>query len=115
MGRLLDEDMVINIIKNGDYYMTWVDRAMLIEEIKDLPSAQSNPQWIPCSERLPDVAQRVLLSGHGMVMIGMLHSFGKFSLEPTGISYAYPKDDIEAWMPIPEPYVRGEQNDSISD
>lgn len=41
MGRPLDEDMVINIIKNGDYYMTWVDRAMLIEEIKDLPFAQS--------------------------------------------------------------------------
>lgn len=40
MGRPLDEDMVINVIKNGDYYMTWVDRAMLIEEIKDLPSAE---------------------------------------------------------------------------
>ena len=39
MGRPLDEDMVINIIKNKDYYMTWIDRAMLIEEIKDLPSA----------------------------------------------------------------------------
>ena len=60
--------------------------------------------WIPCSERLPDVAQRVLLSGHGQVMVGMLHSFGKYSLEPTGISYVYPKDDIEAWMPLPEPY-----------
>lgn len=65
---------------------------------------QSELKWIPCNERLPDVAQRVLLSGHGMVMIGMLHSFGKYSLEPTGISYAYSKDDIEAWMPIPEPY-----------
>ena len=85
------------------------------EVINDLPSVQPKPQWIPCSERLPDVAQRVLLSGHGMVMIGMLHSFGKYSLEPTGISYAYSKDDIEAWMPLPEPYVRGEQNDSISD
>ncbi len=83
--------------------------------ISDLPSAQPEQIWIPCSERLPDVAQRVLLSGHGMVMIGMLHSFGKYSLEPTGISYAYSKDDIEAWMPLPEPYVRGEQNDSISD
>lgn len=61
-------------------------------------------QWIPCSERLPDVAQRVLLSGHGQVMVGMLHSFGKYSLEPTGISYVYPKDDIEAWMPLPEPW-----------
>ena len=62
------------------------------------------PHWIPVTERLPDVAQRVLLSGHGQVMVGMLHSFGKYSLEPTGISYVYPKDDIEAWMPLPEPY-----------
>lgn len=59
------------------------------------------------TERLPDVAQRVLLSGHGQVMIGMLHSFGKYSLEPTGISYVYPKDDIEAWMPLPESYQKG--------
>ena len=87
----------------------------LVNKLKELPSAEPKQQWIPCSERLPDVAQRVLLSGHGMVMIGMLHSFGKYSLEPTGISYAYSKDDIEAWMPLPEPYVRGEQNDSISD
>ena len=67
------------------------------------------PQWIPCSERLPDVAQRVLLSGHGEVMIGRLHSFGKYSLEPTGISYIYPKDAIEAWMPLPNPYKEEEE------
>lgn len=83
-------------------------RSKAIERIErgvySLPSAQPEPRWIPCSERLPDVAQRVLLSGHGEVMVGMLHSFGKYSLEPTGISYVYPKNDIEAWMPLPEPY-----------
>lgn len=88
-----------------DFTSTGETVADSIEDIlSDLPSAQPKQQWIPCSERLPDVAQRVLLSGHGMVMIGMLHSFGKYSLEPTGISYAYSKDDIEAWMPLPEPY-----------
>ena len=66
-------------------------------------------KWIPCSERLPDVAQRVLLSGHGKVMVGRLHSFGKYSLEPTGISYIYPKDAIEAWMPLPNPYKEEEE------
>ena len=75
-----------------------------IKDIEELPPAQPEPQWIPCSERLPDVAQRVLLSGHGTVMVGMLHSSGKYSLEPTGISYVYQKDDIDAWMPLPEPY-----------
>ena len=86
--------------------------AMLI----NMPPEDVQPvQWIPCSERLPDVAQRVLLSGHGQVMVGMLHSFGKYSLEPTGISYVYPKDDIEAWMPLPEPYQdnrKGADNDT---
>ena len=79
-------------------------RAM--DALRKLPSAQ---RWIPVSERLPDVAQRVLLSGHGQVMVGMLHSFGKYSLEPTGISYGYPKDDIEAWMPLPEPWKEGDE------
>lgn len=65
---------------------------------------QPEQRWNPCSERLPDMARRVLLSGHGQVMVGVLHSFGKYSLEPTGISHVYPKDDIEAWMPLPEPY-----------
>lgn len=75
-----------------------------VNALKAVPSAEPEQRWIPCSERLPNVAQRVLLSGHGKVMVGMLHSFGKYSLEPTGISYVYPKNDIEAWMPLPEPY-----------
>ena len=80
---------------------------------KTIEEMKAEQRWIPCSERLPDVAQRVLLSGHGQVMVGMLHSFGKYSLEPTGISYVYPKDDIEAWMPLPEPYTerRGNETD----
>ena len=75
----------------------------VIETISECEEPHPQPQWIPCSERLPDVAQRVLLSGHGKVMIGRLHSVGKYTLEPTGISYIYPKDAIEAWMPLPEP------------
>ena len=82
----------------------------ILNGVKEQPTIEPEPKWIPCSERLPDVAQRVLLSGHGQVMVGMLHSFGKYSLEPTGISYVYPKDDIEAWMPLPEPYKEGAQS-----
>ena len=100
MMNQIDRQAAIEALYSVDEY-----NPRSIKVIKDLPSAQSESKWIPCSERLPDVAQRVLLSGHGMVMIGMLHSFGKYSLEPTGISYVYPKDDIEAWMPMPEPYA----------
>lgn len=72
--------------------------------IATLSTMPASDRWIPCSERMPDVAQRVLLSARGMVMVGMLHSFGKYRLEPTGFSYVYPKDKIDAWMPLPEPY-----------
>ena len=82
-----------------------------VTRLLSLPSTQQEQRWIPCSERLPDVAQRVLLSGHGQVMVGMLHSFGKYSLEPTGISYVYLKDDIEAWMPLPEQYKAERRTD----
>lgn len=81
-----------------------IDSVLITEEGVVFKKEKPEQRWIPMTERLPDVAQRVLLSGHGQVMIGMLHSFGKYSLEPTGISYVYPKDDIEAWMPLPEPY-----------
>ena len=83
------------------------NKKRLDEWINNLPSAQPEQRWIPCSERMPDVAQRVLLSGHGMVMVGMLHGFSKYSLEPTGMSHIYPKDSIEAWTPLPEPYEGG--------
>lgn len=81
-----------------------VDSVLLTEEGIAFKKKKSEPSWIPCSERFPDIAQRVLLSGHGAVIVGMLHSSGKYSLEPTGISCVYSKDDIKAWMPLPEPY-----------
>lgn len=81
----------------------------VIMAIKALPSVIPKDRWIPCSERMPDAAQRVLLSARGMVMVGMLHSFGKYRLEPTGFSYVYPKDKIDAWMPLPEPYKENDK------
>lgn len=44
MSDLISRQSAIDIIKNeyGKYgNITWIDRAMLIEELKDLPSAQS--------------------------------------------------------------------------
>ena len=68
--------------------------------------------WIPCSERLPEIGERVLLWVYGRVHIGkridakMFEEYDIFSLEnKTNES----TKRIEAWMPLPiTPYQKGE-------
>ena len=40
------EDIAENAIRSAKKTMLWI--------LKELPSAQPEPQWIPCSERLPE-------------------------------------------------------------
>lgn len=70
------------------------------------------PGWIPVSKELPPIAQRVWVSAtNGEVFIARYHSFDKWTFEPTGISYAYNKDSIVAWMPLPQPYAESEDKE----
>lgn len=62
-------------------------------------SAQPEPQWIPCSERLPEYGIQVLTTDKD----------GDFEL-----NHIIDEDDGEwfwngviAWMPLPEPYQEG--------
>lgn len=64
MNDLIERQAAIDIIKNGyGKYgnITWIDRAMLIEELKDLPPAHPEPKtghWIILdsdSERYEDI------------------------------------------------------------
>lgn len=76
-------------------------------------------EWIPCSERLPDVGERCLVTlSNKVVAIGTLHSAGEYEddfgyivswgkrwhLEPASMMIAYPEDSVVAWMPLPKPY-----------
>ena len=72
--------------------------------------ALEKQRWIPCGERLPEVGKGVLLTTtFPTVIIGWLKSDGKWMIyENDGNSF---QDYITAWMPLPEPYQEGGEQD----
>lgn len=77
------------------------------EILEKLPSAQS--EWIPCSERLPEVGQSVLISVGGIyVAEGCLRWDGDWVQFRWDAIHR--KDMVGAWKPLGEPW-RGEEHD----
>lgn len=86
--------------KEAEEYQRIIDRFMTFA------SAQPEPQWIPCGERLPDPmgwdeCYLVSLAWGGIGVMEFkstgFHNYG--SLAPV------PIESVIAWMPLPEPYA----------
>ena len=81
-----------------------ITKAMLIQNVKYMSSAQPEQQWIPCSERLPEHGGRYLIS----VLDGINRRTTVAPYLPRCKAWtmtgrmAYWK--VIAWMPLPEPY-----------
>ena len=76
-------------------------------EIVSEVEAEYGNGWIPCSERLPDIGQRVLLWVYGQVHIGerMGHKlFEKYDVFDLKNGTFESTKRIEAWKPLPSPY-----------
>ena len=77
------------------------------KEINELPSAQPEPQWIPCSERLPEDVEigeeypTVIFCTKDNVYVGFYEYYlgGRW-----WAAEDYTVDKVIAWMPLPEPY-----------
>ena len=61
------------------------------------------PEWIPCSERLPEDFEKVLICAYGECEIAYL--LGRYWLHG---SNSFNRDAVDAWMPLPEPYKEEE-------
>ena len=70
----------------------------IVDHINELPSAQQEQRWIPCSERLPEPLQAVIVtSTQGQVYISYI-VHGEFEYG----------GNVVAWMPLPQPYKEDE-------
>lgn len=71
----------------------------LIEAIDIVEKYSKIGGWIPCSERLPDAKNNVLIcQNDGYVSVGY------YSQEKFLDLYSYPFNEVIAWQPLPEAY-----------
>ena len=80
--------------------------------IHDMPSAQPEQRWIPCSERMPKVGQDILMSVGGMYTAeGCLREDGDWAQFRWDTIQR--KDMVGAWMPLPEPYKERRTDEGV--
>ena len=100
--------------------------AKVWDQIKDLPSAQPEQRWIPCSERLPEEYGEFLVTmtekakakdlGFDIdetYIRKMQYNSNGWQLPrhiPSWINEAV-KDEVLAWMPLPELYQEEGEKD----
>ena len=119
MNDLISRQAAIDAL-DGLHYNDREDWCFVLDTIEHLPSAQPEPQWIQCSERLPETDEFVLVSLSGRYKnIRFEHAceIADYADNEWFIN-AYPRmtveianDLIEAWMPLPEPYKEVKKND----
>ena len=98
--RAIDADRLLtNRMKSKYYHLPNGDIAIPIIDIENAPTIEPEPHWIPCSERLPDGKEYVLVTDYGETNIGRRFC-GKWWLDYCGDKMK----DVTAWMPLPEPY-----------
>ena len=79
------------------------------ERLQAMPSAQLEPHWIPCSERLPDEYGDYLITKETI-------GWNMSAYRTIDIAYFdtvwHKADKVLAWMPLPEPW-KGADNEQV--
>ena len=126
MSRPIDADLLgltdMEIIMcDGDYKEAL---KMLIDKIEDAPTIESEPQWIPVSERLPEEHDSIFKRYYGTdkwrnamfqsssekvittceFADGTRFTETNMTCDGKWRTDKYPPRTVIAWMPLPEPY-----------
>lgn len=112
--RLIDADALLEVLRvREDEWNTpdetWRPEREYGNAIKNAPTIDAAPRWIPCSERLPELRTECLItflswSGYPVIDIDSYDYDG----EDGWFSHM---DKVIAWMPLPEPYEAREDNE----
>ena len=115
--RLIDADALMEKAWDADTRVGYV-QVVDVGDIKDAPTVEPEPHWIPCSERLPDKEGRYLV--WAVMSFVPDHVDEPNTYQGTTIASYFERltpfkwfgDHVEqviAWMPLPKPYMEGEQ------
>ena len=90
-------------------HLEWGWSKKTVDAIEMGIHALKETQWIPCSERLPEEEEYILLSfaNYTGLDIGRYENDGendKFYPGDDEETYAHDGLVVNAWMPLPEPY-----------
>lgn len=100
--RLIDADHLRRWILSR-VFKTQLSVADVIDQIDREDTIEPEPQWIPCSDQLPD-EEVLCCDTRGEMIIGY-----PYQDEESSTGYGAVLDDVVmidciAWMPLPEPY-----------
>lgn len=106
--RIIDADAIelkarMGIEEDGLLFIPYADVK------KSIDNTPTISQWIPVSERLPEENQKVLFAhihGRDDVICGR-YADKTFIVDGTW----YTTYEVLAWMPLPEPYKKGDNNE----
>ena len=119
MNDLISRAWLLDVVENIIEWDTERDRNRIIHQIRELtPSAQPEPQWIPCSERLPEehigfylvtIQKRRITALNVVGCDNMVYDIDiarwDYDRRVPQCGYHWCKaDKVIAWMPLPEPY-----------
>ena len=118
MSNYVDADKLKQQVESPyTEYPIMIQIRRAIKEFIDSAPTIDIPQWIPCSERLPEEGDRIILClndtakrktwfSDGKVYEGI---YGSNGFMRVGDNRICEQGDVIAWMPLPEPYKEGEE------
>ena len=90
----------------------WIRYKLFENILNEMPSAE--PEWIPMTERKPEVGQDVLITSDNGHVLAVTYAHDVWSGEnyfdwiPRFMGMGYlPEKEVVAWMPLPKPYQEG--------